>query len=62
MVLLNGEDVTGQVAENSLNAVITKDSKMIVTFHNGSSDMDVNHDGSVDISDVVTLVNFILGN
>ena len=61
-VLLNGEDVTGQVAENSLNAVIIKDSKLIVTFHNGSSDMDVNHDGSVDISDVVTLVNFILGN
>lgn len=61
-VLLNGEDVTGQVEENSLNAVITKNSTMIVSFHKGSSDMDINHDGSVDISDVVTLVNYILGN
>ena len=61
-VLLNGEDVTNLVTENTLNIVFTKDSKLIVTFHYGSSDMDVNHDGSVDISDVVTLVNFILSN
>ena len=61
-VLVDGENVTNQVADNALNAVVHDGSKVIVSFRNARADMDVNRDGSVDISDVVTLVNFILGN
>ena len=61
-VLVDGNDVTSQVSNNTLNVVLNDGSKVIVSFRDASSDMDVNHDGSVDISDVVTLVNFILGN
>lgn len=59
-ILVDGTDVTSQVANNSLNVVLNDGSKVIVSFRDARSDMDLNHDGSVNISDVVTLVNFIL--
>ena len=59
-VLIDDNDVTKQVTNNTLNAVLNDGSKVIVSFRDVHSDMDVNHDGNVDISDVVTLVNFIL--
>lgn len=61
-VLVDGENMTNQVSNNALNVVVHDGSKVIVSFRNVGVDMDVNHDGSVNISDVVTLVNFILGN
>lgn len=59
-VLVDGENMTNQVSDNALNVVVHDGSKVIVSFRNVGVDMDVNHDGSVNISDVVTLVNFIL--
>lgn len=61
-VIVDGENMTNQVSNNALNVVVHDGSKVIVSFRNVGVDMDVNHDGSVNISDVVTLVNFILGN
>lgn len=58
-VLLNGLDVTKSVKNNRLTTVIQGHSSMNVIFT--SQGMDVNGDGRVDINDVVTLVNFILG-
>ncbi len=60
MVKLNGEDVTAQVNNNRLTTGVPAQSTLLVTFC--PTGYDVNHDGSVDISDVVALVNFILGN
>lgn len=59
MVKLNGEDVTSQVKDNRLPSGVSAQSSLLVTFR--PMGYDVNRDGSVDISDVVTLVNFILG-
>ena len=61
-VLVDGVNMTNQVSDNTLNVVVHDGSKVIVSFRNAGVDMDVNHDGSVNISDVVTLVNYILGN
>ncbi len=58
-VLIDGLDVTLSVKNNELKTKIHKNSKMIVTF--SKMGYDVNGDGTVDISDVVKLVNFILG-
>ncbi|MBR3530105.1 MAG: leucine-rich repeat protein [Bacteroidaceae bacterium] len=58
-VLIDGLDVTLSVKNNQLTSKIHKNSKMIVTF--SKTGYDVNGDGAVDISDVVKLVNFILG-
>lgn len=58
-VLVNGEDVTGTVKDNQLITTISEGSKMYVNF--AQTDADVNGDGNVDISDVVELVNIILG-
>ena len=58
-VLIDGLDVTLSVKNNQLTSKIHKNSKMIVTF--SKTGYDVNGDGTVDISDVVKLVNFILG-
>jgi len=58
-VLIDGKDVTRSVKYNELIAKMYKGSKMIVTFDKPG--YDVNGDGTVDISDVVKLVNFILG-
>ena len=58
-VLVNGEDVTGTVNNNRLTTTISRNSKMYVNFT--QTDADVNGDGQIDISDVVTLVNIILG-
>ena len=58
-VLMNGLDVTLSVKNNQLTTNIHKGSKMIVTFSKSSGDM--NGDGMVNISDVVALVNLILG-
>ena len=58
-VLLDGLDVTLSVKENILTTRIREDSKMIVTFKRAGSD--VNGDGRLDISDVVAIVNEILG-
>ena len=60
MVKLNGEDVTAQVTDNRLTTGVPAQSTLLVTFR--PSGYDVNRDGSVDISDVVALVNYILGN
>ena len=58
-VLIDGLDVTLSVKNNELKTKIHNNSKMIVTF--SKTGYDVNGDGAVDISDVVKLVNFILG-
>ena len=57
-VLIDGLDVTLSVKNNQLKTKIRENSKMIVTF---SKQGDMNSDGRVDISDVVALVNMILG-
>ena len=58
-VLIDGLDVTLSVKNNQLTSKIHNNSKMIITF--SKTGYDVNGDGTVDISDVVKLVNFILG-
>ena len=58
-VLINGSDVTLSIENNQLTRMVNSGSKMIVLFDNKS--YDVNDDGKVDISDVVKLVNAILG-
>ncbi|MBR3530106.1 MAG: leucine-rich repeat protein [Bacteroidaceae bacterium] len=58
-VLIDGLDVTVSVENNQLTTKVHEGSKMIVMFDKTSSD--VNGDGQVDISDVVRLVNIILG-
>ncbi|MBR2192140.1 MAG: leucine-rich repeat protein [Bacteroidaceae bacterium] len=58
-VLIDGLDVTLSVENNQLTTKVHEGSKMIVMFDKTSSD--VNGDGQVDISDVVRLVNIILG-
>lgn len=58
-VLINGEDVTSSVKNNQLTTMIPAGSKMNVVFSQTTGD--VNGDGTVDISDVVKLVNIILG-
>lgn len=58
-VLINGEDVTSSVKNNQLTTMIPAGSKMNVVFSQTTGD--VNGDGKVDISDVVKLVNIILG-
>ena len=57
-VIIDGFDVMSSVKDNKLTAKIRENSKMIVTF---SKQGDMNSDGRVDISDVVALVNMILG-
>ena len=58
-VLIDGLDVTLSVKNNQLTTKVHEGSKMIVTFSKSSGDM--NGDGKVNISDVVALVNLILG-
>ena len=58
-VLIDGVDVTGSVRYNELTAKVYKGSRMIVIFDEPG--YDVNGDGTVNITDVVKLVNFILG-
>ncbi len=58
-VLIDGLDITLSVKNNQLTTKIHEGSKMIVTFSKSSGD--VNGDGMVNISDVVALVNLILG-
>lgn len=58
-VIMNGFDITATIDDNKLTAQIPEDASMIVTFSKASGD--INNDGYVDISDVVTLVNIILG-
>ncbi len=58
-VCLNGFDITSSVENNTLKAVIPAKSQMVVTFAKESGDM--NNDGIINISDVVMLVNMILG-
>ena len=58
-VLIDGLDVTLSVKNNQLTKKVYEGSKMIVTFSKSSGDM--NGDGMVNISDVVALVNLILG-
>jgi hypothetical protein len=58
-VLIDGLDVTLSVKNNQLTTKVHEGSKMIVTF--GKSSGDMNGDGMVNISDVVALVNLILG-
>ena len=57
-VLLNGLDVISSVENNTLKAVIPANSQMNVVF---SKVGDMNNNGKIDISDVVLLVNMILG-
>ena len=58
-VLIDGLDVTSSVENNQLTTKVHEGSKMMVIFD--KTGFDVNGDGNVDISDVVKLVNFILG-
>lgn len=58
-VSLNGFDISAMVKNNTLTTTIPENSTMIVTFARESAD--INGDGYVDISDVVRLVNIILG-
>ena len=57
-VTLNGLDVTLSVSNNKLTTMIPTNSQMMVVFSKGN---DINGDGNVNISDVVSLVNIILG-
>ena len=57
-VCLNGFDITTSVENNTLKAVIPPKSQMVVMF---SKQGDMNNDSKIDISDVVLLVNMILG-
>ena len=59
-VILNGLDITTNVENNILTCTIPANSQMIVTFSSEQGDM--NNDGTLDISDVVSIVNKILGN
>ena len=59
-VILNGLDITANVEGNTLTCTIPANSQMIVTFATEQGDM--NNDGTLDISDVVSIVNKILGN
>ena len=66
-VLIDGKKVTTKVLQNQLTTSISNHSKMVVVFsskapgtYNDGHYYDVNGDGSIDISDVVSLVNFIL--
>ena len=58
-VLIDGVDVTRSIRYNELKATVHQGSKMIVIFDEPG--YDVNGDGTVNITDVVKLVNFILG-
>ena len=58
-VLIDGLDVTLSVENNQLTTKVHEGSKMIVMFD--KSGADVNGDGQLNISDVVALVNLILG-
>ena len=58
-VIFNGLDITANVESNTLTCTIPANSQMIVTFSSEQGDM--NNDGNIDISDVVSLVNIILG-
>ena len=58
-VLVNGLDVSKSVKNNQLTTTLLPNSTIMVIFTpNGA---DVNGDGQIDISDVVALVNIILG-
>ena len=57
-VCFNGFDITTSVENNTLKAVIPPKSQMVVMF---SKQGDMNNDSKIDISDVVLLVNMILG-
>lgn len=57
-VTLNGLDVISSVENNTLKAVIPVNTQMNVVF---SKQGDMNNDGIIDISDVVSLINLILG-
>ena len=58
-VLIDGLDVTLSVESNQLTTKVHEGSKMIVMFDKKGAD--VNGDGQLNISDVVALVNLILG-
>ena len=58
-VIIDGLDVMSSVKDKKLTAKIRENSKMIVTFSKSGSD--VNGDGQLNISDVVAIVNLILG-
>ena len=58
-VLINGLDVTRSVKDNKLTTTILDGSSMNVIFSEEGGD--VNGDGVVNITDVVALVNIILG-
>ncbi len=59
-VVLNGLDITANVEGNTLTCTIPANSQMIVTFTTEQGDL--NNDGTINISDVVAIVNKILGN
>ena len=58
-VLVNGLDVSKSVKDNQLTTTVLPNSTVMVIFK--SKGADVNGDGHIDISDVVSLVNIILG-
>ena len=59
-VTLNGLDITANVEGNTLTCTIPANSQMIVTFTTEQGD--INNDGTINIADVVAIVNKILGN
>lgn len=58
-MLIDGKDVMYSVINDQLTVTLQGGSKMIVMFNQRG--FDVNGDRKVDISDVVKLVNIILG-
>ena len=58
-VLINGEDVTDSVEDNKLTTTIPPNSQIMVIFC--KNDFDVNGDGQINITDVISIVNTILG-
>ena len=64
-VYFNDEDVTSQLVNNTLTVTITNDmimTKFVVNLKNASPLVlgDVNGDGTVDVSDVMALANYVL--
>ena len=63
-ILFNGEDMTGQLSDNGIfiTPAITTSSTLAIEYKNKRPQgMDINADGKVTVTDVMIIVNYILG-
>ena len=66
-VIFNDEDVTSQLVNNTYTATVTSDmviTNFVVTLKNASTTLagDINADGEVNVTDITTLISYILDN